>query len=98
MGPWSNGSPALRLHRVGREVEVSQRPLRRILLVGDSARFARTLGTAPGLEEASIERTAGPADTLRRVRALPCDLVITDRSTAIAEDLALVEELRLLRP
>jgi anti-sigma regulatory factor (Ser/Thr protein kinase)/ActR/RegA family two-component response regulator len=77
---------------------VSLRSLQRILVVGGSARYARTLGTAPGLEEASIERTAGPADTLRRVRALPCDLVITDRCTAIAEDLALVEELRLIRP
>ena len=73
-------------------------PLRRILLIGDSGRFARTLASDAGLRDVSFERTAGAADTLRRVRALPCDLVVTDRSTPIAEDLALVEELRLLRP
>ena len=73
-------------------------PLRRILLIGDSCRFVRTLSSEPALHGVSFEHTAGAADTLRRVRALPCDLVITDRSTPIAEDLALVEELRLLRP
>jgi anti-sigma regulatory factor (Ser/Thr protein kinase)/CheY-like chemotaxis protein len=72
--------------------------LRRILLIGDSCRFVRTLSSEPALHGVSFEHTAGAADTLRRVRALPCDLVITDRSTPIAEDLALVEELRLLRP
>lgn len=72
--------------------------LRRILLIGDSGRLVRALASDPGLHDVAFERTAGAADTLRRVRALPCDLVITDRATPIAEDLALVEELRLLRP
>ena len=73
-------------------------PLRRILLIGDSGRFMRTLAASTCLPDLSFERTAGAADTLRRVRQLPCDLVVTDRTTPIAEDLALVEELRLLRP
>jgi anti-sigma regulatory factor (Ser/Thr protein kinase)/CheY-like chemotaxis protein len=77
---------------------LSTNPLRRVLLIGDSARFARGLAATPGLQDLSFERTAGAADTLRRVRALPCDLVVTDRSTPIPEDLALAEELRLLRP
>ncbi len=77
---------------------MSTRPLRRVILIGESGRFARSLAAAPGLQDVSFERTAGAAETLQRVRALPCDLVITDRATAITEDLALVEELRLLRP
>jgi len=66
--------------------------------MGDSGRFARSLGSDPALRDVSFERTSGAADTLRRVRALPCDLVVTDRSTSVPEDLALAEELRLLRP
>src|SRR5262245_1952466 len=73
------------------EQSVNMPPLRRILLIGDSGRFVRTLASDPGLRDVSFERTAGAAETLRRVRALPCDLVITDRTTPIAEDLALVE-------
>ena len=39
-------------------------PVRRILLIGDSRRFARTLSSEPALHGVSIENTAGAADTL----------------------------------
>jgi CheY-like chemotaxis protein len=71
---------------------------RRVLLIGESVRFARGLAASPALQDLSFELAAGTADALRRLRAQPCDLVITDRSLPMPEDLAFVEELRLLRP
>ena len=71
---------------------------RRVLLIGESMRFARGLAATPALAQLSFEKTLGEADTLRRVRAQPCDLVITDRAAPMPEDIAFVEELRLVRP
>lgn len=71
---------------------------RRILLIGHSGRLARRLGTLAGLEDVWFERTAGAADALRRTRMLACDVIVTDGCVPITEALALVNELRHVRP
>ncbi len=45
-----------------------------------------------------FSHAAGSADALRKLRASPYAVVITDPETSIHEDLALVEEIRELRP
>src|SRR5262249_11979070 len=79
-----------------RRVDTSQ--TRRILLIGDSAGFSRSLAAARGLGEVTFDTAAGAAETLRRIRARCWDLIVTDRSTSVPEDLALVEGVGALRP
>lgn len=69
---------------------------RRVLLVGGAGVFEPDIRRAAG--EALVERVAGPALALQRVRARPCRLVVTDPATPLEEDLALLEEIAAARP
>lgn len=71
---------------------------RRVLLIGRDRELSKAL--EKGLEErnCTFQYAAGSADTLRQLRKAPYDVVITDPSTSIEEDLALLSEIRAIRP
>ena len=70
----------------------------RVLLIGKDP------GLSTPLEEGLTERNcvfdhaAGSADALCRLRRTPYEVVITDPATSIEEDLALLSEMRAIRP
>jgi anti-sigma regulatory factor (Ser/Thr protein kinase) len=70
----------------------------RLLLIEPEAAFASGLRAEPSLEGCAFEEAAGAADTLRRLRRRAYDLVITSPRTSVTEDLALLEEVRAVRP
>jgi len=70
----------------------------RILLIGDHDEFKRGLEAAVDLAGCEIACAAGNVDAVRQVRARAVDLVITDPDTPVRDDLALVDELRAVRP
>jgi anti-sigma regulatory factor (Ser/Thr protein kinase)/ActR/RegA family two-component response regulator len=72
--------------------------LRRVLIIGSHTAVSRKIGdalTAAGLPK---EFSAGPAGALKRLRARPFDVVITSADSDIDENLALLEEMRSIRP
>jgi anti-sigma regulatory factor (Ser/Thr protein kinase) len=78
---------------------VSIRPMPpRILLIGDASEAERWLRAEPFLAEAELERAAGSAHILRLLRRHYYDAAVMDRGTAVGEDLALLEEMREIRP
>ena len=50
------------------------------------------------LNECTLEKAAGDADALNRLRRRSFDAVITSPVTSVDEDLALVDEMRRIRP
>jgi anti-sigma regulatory factor (Ser/Thr protein kinase) len=50
------------------------------------------------LADCTLETAAGPADALRRLRRKSYDAVLTSPCTSVEEDLALLEEMRHVRP
>lgn len=73
-------------------------PLSRVLVIGNCAEISVAIGDALGNLALSVEYAAGDADALLRLRRHPCEIVITCPDSTIAEDLALLEEMRLVRP
>ena len=71
---------------------------RRVLAIRPEPRLAAALSNVLDLREHELESCAGNIEAMRRLRARSIDVVITDPSTAIEEDLALASELRNLRP
>jgi len=70
----------------------------RILLIDIEKDLYAALGECPVLDGCRFECAAGSADALRRIRVRPFDVAITSPATAIEEDLALLEEMREIRP
>jgi DNA-binding NarL/FixJ family response regulator len=70
----------------------------RVLLIGTY------VGLSEPLEQRLIERNclveyaAGSADALRRLRRAAFEVIITDPATSVEEDLALLSEIRAIRP
>jgi anti-sigma regulatory factor (Ser/Thr protein kinase)/ActR/RegA family two-component response regulator len=75
------------------------RPSSRVLLIGKDKH-----GEDEGLEQqltslhCSFAHANGSADALRQLRETPYAVVVTDPDTSIHEDLALVDEIRRVRP
>ena len=69
-----------------------------VLLIGEDASFLEPLRQLPGGAVFETTTAAGGADALRRLRQRAFDAVITSPRTPIAEDLALLEEIRAVRP
>src|SRR5277367_730171 len=70
----------------------------RVLIIGSHTPVSRKIGdalTAAGLPK---EYSAGPAGALKRLRARSFDVVITSADSDIDENLALLEEMRSIRP
>jgi anti-sigma regulatory factor (Ser/Thr protein kinase)/ActR/RegA family two-component response regulator len=70
----------------------------RILIVGDHNPVSREIGNAISAADFPMEYSAGNADALQRLRMRSFGIVITDPNSAIDEDLALLEEMRTIRP
>ncbi|HMK22120.1 MAG TPA: ATP-binding protein [Terriglobales bacterium] len=73
-------------------------PSCRVLLIGAASKFSKALDEALDSRGCAFQHAAASADTLRHFRPAPYDVVITDPETSIDEDLALLSELRAVRP
>jgi anti-sigma regulatory factor (Ser/Thr protein kinase) len=70
----------------------------RALLIDPDAAFLEELRAHPGLGGVRFEQARGGVHALRLLRRSSFDVVVTSPNSAIAEDLALVEEIQLVRP
>ena len=70
----------------------------RVLLIGHDRHAEEGVEQQLTNLHCSVAYAVGSADALRQLRGTPYAVVITDPDTRILEDLALVEEIRRLRP
>src|SRR3982751_3004226 len=70
----------------------------RVLIIGDDLHVSREIGDAVSGADVPMEYSVGNADALQRLRVRSFGVVITSPDTAIAEDLALLEQMRVVRP
>ena len=78
--------------------DVRKDNVRRVLLIGKDPQLSRALEQGLEARNCGFQYAAGSADSLRQLRRTPYDVVITDPSTGIEEDLALLAEIRAIRP
>jgi anti-sigma regulatory factor (Ser/Thr protein kinase)/CheY-like chemotaxis protein len=69
-----------------------------ILLIGATCQADVWLRERPSFAAAAIDRAQGSAHALRMLRRRAYDAVVTDCTTSVDEDLALLEEMREIRP
>jgi anti-sigma regulatory factor (Ser/Thr protein kinase)/ActR/RegA family two-component response regulator len=72
--------------------------MRQVLLIGTDSDVNRSIGEALTKAGCTFECAAGDADALRRIRRESFDVVLTSPFTTVEEDLALLEEVRSIRP
>ena len=70
----------------------------RVLVIGSHTEVSREIGDALSAANFPMEYSAGHADTLQRLRMRSFGVVITSPDSAVDEDLALLEEMRAIRP
>jgi hypothetical protein len=70
----------------------------RVLVIGSEAQVSREIGAALSAADFPMEYSAGHADALQRLRVRSFGIVITSPDSTIEEDLALLEEMRAIRP
>lgn len=70
----------------------------RVLLIGSQTDVSRGIGDALSAARLPMEYSAGHADALQRLRARSFGVVITSPDSVVDEDLALLEEMRVVRP
>jgi anti-sigma regulatory factor (Ser/Thr protein kinase)/ActR/RegA family two-component response regulator len=70
----------------------------RIMVIGGETEWRTTLVSTLAMLNCAVEYAAGSADALCRLRRAASDVIITDPATTIEEDLALLEEMRAIRP
>jgi len=70
----------------------------RILIIGSDKQVSRKIGDALTTADFPMEYAAGDADALQRLRMRSFGVVITDPDTTVEEDLALLQEMRSIRP
>ncbi len=70
----------------------------RALLIAAEAAFLADLAAQSGMGLVRFEQATGAAHALRLLRTISYDVVITNPASGITEDLALVEEMQLVRP
>ena len=70
----------------------------RVLVIGDHNHVSREIGDALSVANFPMEYAVGHADVLQRLRARAFGVVITNPDSAVDEDLALLEEMREIRP
>jgi anti-sigma regulatory factor (Ser/Thr protein kinase) len=70
----------------------------RILVIGSDTQVSRDIGAVLSAADLPVEYSAGDADTLQRLRLRSFGVVITSPESAIDEDIALLQEMRLVRP
>jgi anti-sigma regulatory factor (Ser/Thr protein kinase) len=67
----------------------------RVLVIGSEAHVSREIGEALSAADCPMEYSAGHADAIQRLRVRSFGIVIT---STVEEDLALLEEMRAIRP
>jgi anti-sigma regulatory factor (Ser/Thr protein kinase)/ActR/RegA family two-component response regulator len=72
--------------------------MRQVLLIGADSDVNRSIGEALAKAGCTFQCAAGDADALRRIRRESFDVVVTSPLTTVEEDLALLEEVRSIRP
>jgi anti-sigma regulatory factor (Ser/Thr protein kinase) len=70
----------------------------RVLLIGKDGPIEGTIEQALTALDCSFARAYGSADALRQLRETPFAVLITDPDTSVHEDLALLDEIRHVRP
>ena len=70
----------------------------RILVIGNDAQVSREIGGALVAADCPMEYSVGDADALQRLRMRAFGVVITSPDSSVEEDLALLEEMRGIRP
>ena len=70
----------------------------RVLVIGSEAQVSREIGEALSAADFPMEYSAGDADTLQRLRVRSFGVVVTNPDSSVEEDLALLEEMRTIRP
>jgi anti-sigma regulatory factor (Ser/Thr protein kinase) len=70
----------------------------RVLIIGSHTPVSREIGDELCASGLPMEYSAGHADTLQRLRIRSFGVVITSADSAIDESLALLEEMRSIRP
>jgi anti-sigma regulatory factor (Ser/Thr protein kinase)/ActR/RegA family two-component response regulator len=70
----------------------------RVLIIGSHTPVSREIGDALAAASLPMEYSAGHADALQRLRVRSFGVVITSADSAIDESLALLEEMRSIRP
>jgi anti-sigma regulatory factor (Ser/Thr protein kinase)/DNA-binding NarL/FixJ family response regulator len=70
----------------------------KVLLIGKDSETTRSILQALGDKDCPCECAHGGADAIHRARRQSFDVLITNPETTIDEDLALIEEMRLIRP
>src|SRR3954454_25060700 len=70
----------------------------RVLIVGNHSKVSLQIGDALSAADVPIEYSAGNADALQRLRVRSFGVVITSPDSPMDEDLALFEQMRVVRP
>jgi anti-sigma regulatory factor (Ser/Thr protein kinase) len=70
----------------------------RVLLIGKDPQLGEALEQSLSARNCLFDYATGSADALRRLRQTPYAVVITDPKSCIEEDLALLHEMRGIRP
>ena len=70
----------------------------RVLVIGSEAQVSREIGGALSAADFPMEYSAGHADALQRLRVRSFGIVITSPDSTVEEDLALLAEMRAIRP
>jgi DNA-binding NarL/FixJ family response regulator len=80
------------------EVIPMEQPMSRVLVIGDHHHVSRAIGDALSAVDLPMEYSSGNAEALQRLRAQSFGVVITGPDSAVDGDLALLEEMRAIRP
>ncbi len=72
--------------------------VRRVLVIRPGSSLAAMLGSTLDLTQFEFESCTGNIEALRSLRARGADVVVTDETTPIEEDLAFASELQEIRP
>src|SRR6516164_3308451 len=70
----------------------------RVLIIGRETQVSREIGGALSAADFPMEYSAGHADALQRLRVRSFGIVITSPDSTVEEDLALLAEMRAIRP
>jgi len=68
------------------------------LVIGNESQISRRIGDALAAADSPMEYSVGYADALQRLRIRAFGVVITNPDSSVEEDLALLEEMRGIRP
>lgn len=94
----NDGSPGRGNLQFSTAAQTKKDVSRRILFIGKSAELTQSIAASLAENNCKSDHAAGSADAMRRLRHVSYDVVITDPATSIEENLALLAEMRTIRP